>query len=386
MKLRTLEDLDYARRRVLLRADLNVPLGDHGGVADDFRIRAAVPTIRQLTKAGSRVVVCTHLGRPKGREGRFSTRPIAPALSEALGSTVEWAPDVAGPEAAAASEKVGEGDVLLLENLRFEPGETKNDPGFAEQLAGLGEVYVNDAFGASHRAHASIVGVPKLLPSAAGLLLADEVETLTRLLSDAPSPFVVVLGGNKVGDKIGVVRNLLGRADRILIGGGMAFTFLKARGLEIGRSILDEPQLEDAAVVAGDDRIVLPSDVMVAAAMDDPRAELVPVANMPPDKAGFDIGPATSEAFTRAIAGAETVFWNGPMGVFERDAFASGTRAVARAVADSGGYTVIGGGDTAAALSKFGLLDAVDFQSTGGGASLELLEGATLPGVEALMT
>ncbi|HVE91619.1 MAG TPA: phosphoglycerate kinase, partial [Actinomycetota bacterium] len=358
-----------------------------GRVADDFRIRSFLPTLGRLTAAGCRVVVCSHLGRPEGRDESLITAPVAQALSAAAGVPVRSVREVAGPEAAAAAADLAPGEVLMLENLRFEPGETANDPQLAVQLAALAGFYVNDAFGSSHRAHASVVGVPALLPSAAGSLLSGEVRTLSRLLEPPDRPFVVVLGGAKVSDKLGVIRNLLARADTILVGGGMCFTFLAAAGHEVGRSLLEKDRVQDVKSLMDDagGRIVIPSDVVVAGSPDDSSGRSVPVASMPPDAMGLDIGPRTAAQFSEVVAGAGTLFWNGPMGVFEKEPFAAGTRAVAEAAAACKGFTVTGGGDTAAALAGTGgLSERIDFMSTGGGASLEFLEGRKLPGIQAL--
>jgi phosphoglycerate kinase len=380
-----LEDADVAGRRTLVRADLNVPLDDRGDVADDFRLRAFLPTLEFLVETGARVIVCSHLGRPKGVEEPLRLRPVAEVLSALCGRVVMPVPEVVGPQAEAACTALQTGQVAMLENLRFHPGETANDPAFADALASLAEIYVNDAFGASHRAHASIVGVPARRPHAAGFLLAEEVETLSRLLEDPPRPFVAVLGGAKVADKLGVIRNLLAKADRVVVGGGMCFTFLRARGLEVGRSLVDDVHLDEIRDVMDNERLMLPSDVMVGSGPDATETDLASVTDIPSDAMGLDIGPASGEAFARAIAGAEAVFWNGPMGVFENPVFAQGTKTVAQAVARCDGFTITGGGDTAAALDAFDLAADVDFVSTGGGASLEFLEGRTLPGIAALL-
>jgi phosphoglycerate kinase len=319
-----------------------------------------------LRDAAARVIVCSHLGRPKGPDPKFTLAPVAEALGVPLADDYGKLPD----EAA-----------VLLENLRFHDGETKNAPAFVDVLVALADAYVNDAFGSSHRAHASIVGPPSRLPSAAGPLLQAEVESLGKLLGSPDRPYVVVIGGAKVSDKIGVLQNLFERADRVLIGGGMCFTFLKAKGADVGSSILDDA---DVAELLDSGKIVLPSDIVAAESIDASSGRVVDAMSIPSGLSGVDIGPRSAEAFAAEIAGAKTVFWNGPMGVFENDAFASGTRAVARALASTAGYTVTGGGDAVAALNKFGLADRIDFVSTGGGASLEFLEGKTLPGVEAL--
>ncbi|HEX6675369.1 MAG TPA: phosphoglycerate kinase [Actinomycetes bacterium] len=391
MELRTVDQADVHGRRVLVRNDFNVPLDEHGQVTDDLRVRAAVPTLRRLLDAGARVICCSHLGRPKGkRDERFSLAPVVPVLARQLGREVRFVDDVAGDQARAAAQELADGEVLLLQNLRFEPGETANDPGFAERLAALAELYVDDAFGAAHRAHASVVGVAERLPAYAGLLLAGEVRELSRLLEQPERPFVAVLGGNKVSDKLAVLDNLLGRVDALAIGGGMCFTFLAAQGLGVGDSLF-EPDLLDAvrelAARAERDgkRLLLPSDVVVADAFaEDANHRTVPADGIEPGWRGLDIGPKSAQAYADEVAGARTVFWNGPMGVFEWAPFAAGTRRVAEAVAASGAYTVVGGGDSAAAVAELGLADRIDHLSTGGGASLELLEGKTLPGVAAI--
>ncbi|MFD1542890.1 phosphoglycerate kinase [Nonomuraea guangzhouensis] len=393
--MRTLDDLDVKGRRVLVRADLNVPL-DGETITDDGRIRASVPTIKALTGAGAKVVVCAHLGRPKGRPNpAFSLKPVAERLAELLGEDVAFATDVVGDSARGVVDALGEGQVALLENLRFEPGEESKDDAergaFAEKLAGLAELYVGDGFGAVHRKHASVYDVPRLLPHAAGGLIVAEVEVLRRLTEDTERPYVVVLGGAKVSDKLGVIANLLAKVDRLLIGGGMAYTFLKAQGYEVGKSLLQEDQLDQVrgflneAAERGVD-LVLPVDVLAATGFaEDAPHDVVEATAIPADREGLDIGPRTRELFAAKLADAKTVFWNGPMGVFEFDAFSGGTRAVAEALIRAEALTVVGGGDSAAAVRKFGLPeDGFSHISTGGGASLEYLEGKTLPGLAAL--
>jgi phosphoglycerate kinase len=394
--MRTLGDLgDVRGRRVLVRSDLNVPLQD-GVIGDDGRIRASVPTIGELAEQGARVVVCAHLGRPKGApDPEFSLKPVAARLGELLGREVRFADDTVGDSARAAVEALSDGEVVLLENLRFNAGETSKDDGerggFADALAGLAELYVGDGFGAVHRKHASVYDVPRRLPHAAGGLVAAEVQVLTKLTESPARPYAVVLGGAKVSDKLGVIANLLGKVDRLLIGGGMAYTFLKAQGHEVGRSLLQEDQLDQVRGFieeAGkrDVELVLPVDVLAATefAPDAPH-EVVDATAIPADREGLDIGPRTRELFAGRLADAATVFWNGPMGVFEFDAFAGGTRAVAEALIASDAFTVVGGGDSAAAVRKLGLPeDGFSHISTGGGASLEYLEGKTLPGLAAL--
>jgi phosphoglycerate kinase len=373
--LPTLDGLDVGGKRVLVRADLNVPLDD-GRITDDFRIRAFLPTLERILERGGRAVIVSHLGRPKGPDAKFTLAPVAAVLSAALAGDVPLVSDL---------DKVPDTRVALLENIRFEPGETKNDPAFAERLSSLADVYVNDAFGSCHRAHASIVGPPARLPSAAGLLLQREIENLSKLLESAERPYIVVLGGAKVADKIGVVRNLLDKADRIIIGGGMCFTFLKARGAQVGESIVDSEAFIEVASICWDDKIMLPTDIVVADTFEATEAwDVVRSEKIPSGMLGLDIGPDSAAAFAKEILGAKTVFWNGPMGVFEKPAFADGTQMVAEAVAVCEGFTATGGGDTAAALAAFGLDGKVDFESTGGGASLEFLEGKSLPGIAAL--
>jgi phosphoglycerate kinase len=386
----TLRDLDAAGKRVFVRADLNVPLRD-GEVTDDLRIRSSVPTIEHLLDQGAAVVVASHLGRPKGApDPSASMAPVAAVLADLLGREVLVATDVVGADARSKADALQPGQVLLLENLRFDPGETANDDDFADALASFADVYVDDAFGAAHRAHASISGIPARLPGYAGQLLERELEVLGGLLADPARPYVAVLGGAKVSDKLTVLENLLQRVDAVAVGGAMAFTFLVADGHEVGSSRVETDQVDTVRdlVRAARDRgvdVLLPTDVVVAPSFEeDAPPTTVPVDGMPADQMGLDIGPATAERYAAAIAGAGSVFWNGPMGVFEWDAFADGTRTVARAVADADGFTVVGGGDSAAAIRTFGLDDRVDHVSTGGGASLELLEGKDLPGVVAL--
>ncbi|GLW65070.1 phosphoglycerate kinase [Actinomadura rubrobrunea] len=393
--MRTIDDLDVAGRRVLVRSDLNVPL-ENGKITDDGRIRASVPTIKALRDRGARVVVCAHLGRPKGQvKPEFSLAPVAARLGELLGADVRFASDVVGDSARATVEGLADGEVALLENLRFEPGETSKDDAergaFADRLAALAELYVGDGFGAVHRKHASVYDVPQRLPHAAGGLIAAEVDVLKRLTEDVARPYAVVLGGSKVSDKLGVIDNLLGKADRILVGGGMVFTFLAAQGHEVGKSLLERDQLDTVrgylrrAEESGVE-IVLPVDVVAAAAFAaDAEHSAVPVDAIPADRLGLDIGPESGKLFAAKLAGAATVFWNGPMGVFEMEPYSHGTRAVAQGLIDSGAFTVVGGGDSAAAVRRLGFDEgAFSHISTGGGASLEYLEGKTLPGLKAL--
>ena len=385
-------DLDVVGRRVLVRADLNVPLRD-GAVADDLRITASLPTLEHLLARGAALVVCSHLGRPSapGDEGT-SLRPVAERLAAVLGRPVTLAADVAGPDAQARAASLAPGEVLLLENLRWEPGETKGDPELAARLAALADRYVDDAFGAAHRAHASIAGVPTLLPGAAGLLLARELEVLGGL-RDAPArPYVAVLGGAKVSDKLVVVERLLERVDVLAVGGAMASTFQLAEGRSVGRSRVEEDRVESVArlVTAARERgidVMLPDDLVVAAEFDrDAEPMTVEADAMPEDRMSLDIGPHSAARIAEVIASAGAVFWNGPMGVSEWPAFAAGTRTVAEAMAASSAFTVVGGGDSAAAVRSMGLDGRMDHVSTGGGAALELLEGRDLPGVEALRT
>jgi phosphoglycerate kinase len=376
--MRTIDDLgNVDGKRILVRVDFNVPLDD-GRITDDTRIRAALATLELLRGRGARLVLVSHLGRPKGRDPKLSLRPVAERLSELLGTDVQVARDL---------HHVPDGDVVMLENIRYEPGETKNDPELARRLAGLADAYVDDAFGSAHRAHASTEGVAHLLPSAAGLLLQREVETLTGILEDPGRPLVAIVGGAKVTDKIGVLKAFLERADAILVGGAMAFPFLSVQGHAIGESLCAEEDLEPARKLLdeGDGKLRLPVDLVLGDrfAADAQRRELDGV-DVPDGWMGLDVGERTAAAYGDEIAGAGSVFWNGPMGAFELEPFSGGTRAVAEAVADAPGTTVVGGGDSAAALAQFGLADRVTHLSTGGGASLELIEGKTLPGVEVL--
>jgi phosphoglycerate kinase len=389
--LRTLEDLgDLDGKRVLVRVDFNVPLKD-GQVADDTRIRAALPTINELLARGASVVVVSHLGRPQDQEPELSMRPAANRLAELSGIDVTLAPGVVGEEVRAFAHNLAPGHVLVLENVRYEPGETENDPALAAELADLADVYVNDAFGAAHRAHASTEGVARLLPErAAGLLLERELSTLAKVLEDPVRPLVAVLGGAKVSDKIAVIDRFLQIADAVLIGGAMCFPFLAASGHTVGASLCapeDAELARSTLATAAQARatLELPRDLVVADRMAaEAEAHTLDGVDVSEELMGLDIGPRTAEAYAQAIAGAGTVFWNGPMGAFELEPFAAGTRAVAEAVAHAPGTTVVGGGDSAAALVQFGLADEVTHLSTGGGAVLELIEGAQLPGVEAL--
>jgi phosphoglycerate kinase len=370
---------------VLLRADFNVPLRD-GKIDDDLRITASLPTIDWLRERGCRIVACSHLGRPKGKvDPKYSLAPVAARLGELLGADVPLSPGVAGFGSINRMQELQPGDVMLLENLRFEPGEEANDPAFATNLSELGDVYVDDAFGAAHRAHASIVGPPRVLPSAAGRLLAREVEVLSTLLDAPGHPFVVVLGGVKVSDKLGVIDALLGRCDQLLIGGAMAFTFLAAEGGEVGDSLVEADQIEHCRRLLATGKVVIPTDVVAADELrEDAQARHVSARAIPSGWKGVDVGPETAGTYADVVAGASTVLWNGPMGIFEMAPFAAGTRTVAEAVADCRGFTVIGGGDSAAAVREMGLAERVDHVSTGGGAALELIEFGDLPGLQAL--
>jgi phosphoglycerate kinase len=376
--LRTLDDLgELEDKRVFVRVDFNVPLKD-GVIGDDARIRAALPTLQELRRRGARLLLAAHLGRPKGRDLDFSLAPVAARLTELLGADVTLAGDL---------DTVPDGDVVMLENVRFEPGETKDDPELAARYAALADAYVNDAFGAAHRAHASTHAIAELLPSAAGLLLQREVETLQGILADPPRPLVAIVGGAKVTDKLGVLEAFLEVADTVLIGGAMCFPFFKAQGHSVGASLCEEEGIAPAQRVLADgsDKVRLPVDLVCGEAFDaETPVTDVDGIDVPDGLMGLDVGPRTAAAYGEIIASAGTVFWNGPMGAFELAPFAAGTRAVAEAVAAASGTTVVGGGDSAAALRQFGLEDQVTHLSTGGGASLELIEGKTLPGVEVL--
>lgn len=394
--MRTIDSLgDLRGKRVLLRADLNVPL-DGDTITDDGRVQASVPTIEALRAAGARVVVISHLGRPDGKpEAKYSLAPVAARLGELLGAPVAFATDTVGESAQAVVAALQDGQVALLENLRFDPRETSKDEAergsFADELAGLADVFVSDGFGVVHRKQASVYDVAQRLPHAAGGLVRAEVEAFSKVLSDPARPYVVVLGGSKVSDKLGVIDNLLSVVDRLLIGGGMAFTFLKAQGYEVGGSLLEDDQLDtvkgylEQAAAKGVE-LVLPVDVVVAAEVSaDAKTSVVPATGIPADQKGLDIGPATVELFRGKLADARTVVWNGPMGVFELAPFADGTKLVAQAVSEVEGTSVVGGGDSAAAVRQLGLDEsAFTHISTGGGASLELLEGKTLPGLAVL--
>jgi phosphoglycerate kinase len=383
----SIDDLEVAGRTVLVRADLNVPLAE-GKVGDDFRIAASLGTIIELRARGARVVVCSHLGRPQGPDPQFSMAPVAARLGKLGGFPVRVATDVAGAGARAAVEAAPPAEVVVLENTRYEAGETKNDPALSDALAALADLFVLDAFGSAHRAHSSTVGVAERLPAAAGRLLAAEITAFDRLLHEPDRPYVVVLGGAKVSDKLGVIRALLPKVDVMLVGGAMCFTLLAAEGYQVGDSKVEPDMVGEVRSVLGSEhgsRVILPLDLVAADRFAaDAAHRVVPANDIPRGTMGLDIGPETSARFSAIIAGCDTLFWNGPMGVFEWPPFATGTRAVAEAVASSPAYTVAGGGDSVAALRSFGLEREVSHLSTGGGAGLELLEAGTLPGIDVL--
>ncbi|NLF34332.1 MAG: phosphoglycerate kinase [Clostridiales bacterium] len=388
----TIDDIEVGGKRVLLRCDFNVPQSkETGAITDDKRIAAALPTIRTLLDRGAAIIACSHLGKPKGsRKEALSLAPVARRLSELLGKEVLFPGDITGPDAQAMAAGLRPGQIMLLENLRFDPGEEKNDPAFAKALAGLAQLYVSDAFGTVHRSHASTVGVAAYLPAVSGYLIQKELEVMGRALTNPKRPFVAVLGGAKVSDKIGVIRNLLEKADALLIGGGMAYTFKKAQGFSIGTSLCEEDKLDYAREMLAKARekhvtFLLPTDNLAAKEFSADAAPVLTGGDIPDDLMGMDIGPETAAAFTEALRGAGTVVWNGPMGVFEFPAFSGGTQAVAQAMAECDGVTIVGGGDSAAAVEQLGYADRITHISTGGGASLEFLEGLELPGVVCLL-
>ena len=387
MNKKTIRDIDVSGKKVLVRVDFNVPL-EAGKVTDDTRIRAALPTIQYLLDHGAAVILMSHLGRPKGKVvEELRLDPVATRLSELLGQPVRKLGDCIGPEVEAAAQELQPGEVLLLENLRFHPEERANDPAFAKQLAGLADIYVNDAFGAAHRAHASTSGVANYLPAVAGLLMEKEIRFLGQALEAPERPFVAILGGAKISDKIGVIENLLGRVDALLIGGGMANTFLLAQGYEVGDSLVERESVSTAERLLreGGEKLVLPVDVVIADAFSaEANSKVVEVGQVPTGWRILDIGPQTVELFKAKLSGAKTVVWNGPMGVFELEPFAAGTRAIAQALADLEATTIIGGGDSVAAIEQAGLAERMTHISTGGGASLEFLKGEELPGIAAL--
>jgi phosphoglycerate kinase len=383
---RTIHDMDLAGKRALVRVDFNVPLKD-GAISDDTRIRAAIPTIQHLLQSGASVVLMSHLGRPKGVDPSQSLSPVVARLSELLGKPVVFAKDCVGPDVEAQAAALKPGDVLLLENLRFHKAEEKNDPDFAKQLAKLGDVYVLDAFGSAHRAHASVEAVTHFLPAAAGLLMQKEIDFLGKIISAPERPLVAIIGGAKISDKLPVINNLIDKVDKLLIGGGMANTFLKAQGYELGASLVENESLDAArellACCSG--KLMLPVDVVIADKFaPDATSETVSIGKIKSGWMALDIGPHTQEQYRKALEDARMIVWNGPMGVFEMPKFAAGTNAVAQAVAAADAVSVIGGGDSVAAIEQAGLADQVSHISTGGGASLEFLEGKSLPGVAAL--
>ncbi len=391
---KSVEDINVTGKRVLVRCDFNVPMED-GRITDDNRIVGALPTIKYLLAHNARVILCSHMGRPKGEfNPKYTLAPVAKRLSELLGKDVTLAADVVGPDAQAKAAALKDGEVLLLENVRFHKEEEKNDPAFAKQLASLAEIYVNDAFGTAHRAHASTAGVADYLPAVCGYLIEKEISVMGGALNNPTRPFVAILGGAKVADKIKVIENLLTKVDTLIIGGGMAYTFLAAQGKGIGTSLYDAEKLDyckDMLKKAEEKgvKLLLPVDTVVASAFPDPidapvETEIVCSSAIPADKMGLDIGPKTRELFAEAAKTAKTVIWNGPMGVFENDALAKGTIAVAAALAESDATTIVGGGDSAAAVEKLGFADKITHISTGGGASLEFLEGLELPGIACL--
>ena len=390
---KTILDVDVAGKKILLRCDFNVPQDkETGAITSDKRIVAALPTIRYLLEKKAAVIACSHLGKPKGEwKAKLSLAPVAQRLSELLGQEVIFAKDIVGEDAKAKAAALQGGQIMLLENLRFDPREEKNDPSFAEELASMAELYVSDAFGTVHRAHASTAGVAAYLPAVSGLLVAKELEVMGGALNNPKRPFVAVLGGAKVSDKIGVINNLLDKADTIIIGGGMAYTFAKAQGGSIGKSLCEEDKLDYAReMIAKAEKngvkLLLPSDTMAADDFsNDAKRQVVSTMAIPDGWEGMDIGPDTIRTFCDAVTGAGTVVWNGPMGVFEFENFAAGTRAMAQALADSGAITIVGGGDSAAAVEQMGFADKITHISTGGGASLEFLEGLELPGVACLL-
>jgi phosphoglycerate kinase len=392
LRKRIIEDVQLRGKRVIIRADYNVPLDDSLQITDDTRIRSTLPTINRAVDEGAKVILCSHLGRPKGKfDPKFSLAPVAKRLQRLLGKEVVFAPDCIGSAVEGLVAKMKPGDVMLLENLRFHAEEEKNDDGFSKALASLADVYINDAFGAAHRAHASTVGITKFIPeAAAGYLLKKEIEYLEGAVENPVRPFVAILGGAKVSGKIGVIENLGKKVDKVIIGGGMAFTFLKAMGLEIGNSLVENDMLDFAKGVqdhafSSGVKFYLPVDCVVAAGRE-PGAEtkIVPVQEIPKGWYGLDIGPASVKLFSEAVQDAKTILWNGPMGMFEVDAFARGTLAMAHSVANAYALTIVGGGETALAIHRAGESESISFISTGGGAALELLEGKTLPGLAAL--
>jgi len=387
----SIEDLNIKDRRVFIRADFNVPLDDNQNITDDRRIRSTLPTINYGIDEGAKIILASHLGRPKGKvDPKYSLRPVAKRLSRLLNKEVIFLDDCIGGDVERAVKSMGKGDVILLENLRFHPEEEKNDDNFARALASLADYYVNDAFGAAHRAHASIVGVPKYIPGAAGFLMRKEIQYLKGAVESPVRPFVAILGGAKVSGKIGVLENLSEKVDKVIVGGGMAFTFIKAMGYEVGDSLVEEDMLDLALRIMNKlkeskVKFYLPVDCVIAQSVEKgAETKIVPVQEIPRGWKALDIGPASTRLFSEVIQDAKTIIWNGPMGVFEIDAFSRGTFAVARAVADAYALTIVGGGDTDLAVHRAGVSDSISFISTGGGAALQLLEGKELPGIAAL--
>ena len=391
MNKKTILDIEVKGKKVLVRCDFNVPLDENNNITDENRIVGALPTIKYLIENGAKVILCSHMGRPKGEFNmKYSLAPVAKRLSEKLGKEVVLAADVVGDSAKSLTANMKDGDVVLLENVRFHKEEEKNDPAFAKQLADLADVFVNDAFGTAHRAHASTAGVADYIPAVCGFLIQKEIEIMGGALSNPARPFVAILGGAKVSDKIGVIENLLDKVDVLIVGGGMAYTFFKAQGNNIGTSICEADKVELAASLlkkaeAKGVKLMLPVDTMVATEFKaDAESKVVPSTEIPDGWMGLDIGPKTIEEFSKVLANAKTVIWNGPMGVFEFEQFATGTKKVAEAVANVNGTTIIGGGDSAAAVEQLGFADKMTHISTGGGASLEFLEGIVLPGIDCL--
>lgn len=391
MNKQSVKDVKVQGKRVLVRVDFNVPIDEHQQITDDTRIRAALPTLRYLIGEGARLILVSHFGRPKGQVNpKYSLAPVASRLSELLGQEVPMAPDCIGPEVTKQVMSLENGQAVLLENVRFHAEEEKNDPEFAKQLASLAELYVNDAFGTAHRAHASTEGVAHYIPAVAGLLMQKEVEVMGKALENPARPFVAIIGGAKVSDKIGVIENLLNKVNVLIIGGGMANTFLKAQGYSVGKSLIEEDKVALAAELIAKAKssgveIALPQDVVVAQEFKaEAEHRTVSINEIKEEEMALDIGPASAENFAKHIAGAQTIVWNGPMGVFEMESFAKGTEKVAQAVAASAGITIVGGGDSVAAVEKMGVAERLTHISTGGGASLEFLEGKVLPGVAAL--
>ena len=389
---KTVREIDIKEKKIIVRVDFNVPLDDDLNIVDDTRIRLSLPTIKYLQENNAKIILMSHLGRPKGKpEDRFKLDPAAKRLEELIGTRVKKFDGTFSLEIKDyIDNSMGAGEIVILENLRFNPGEKENNKDFSRALASLADIYVDDAFGAAHRAHASVVGVPEFLPAVSGLLMEKEIETLTALLESPGRPFLTILGGSKVSDKIKVIKNLMGKVDSLVLGGGMTYTFLKAQGYEIGKSICEDDQLDyarDMIELAKKNNVdfLLPVDIMVAPEFDEnAKGKVVSIESIPAGWMGLDIGNKSIEIFSKAIKSASTIFWNGPVGVFEWEKFSNGTRSIALAVANSGAVTVVGGGDTVAAIKKYGVSEKISHVSSGGGASMELLEGKLLPGIEAL--